>query len=187
MSNLAEDLFGLKGSQSINSKRKGDKNELNLAKLLAEWTGKTFHRVPKSGGLRWKDNANVVGDLCCEDNSFDFAFSVETKHVASLGLNGPILRKNAKIFTYFAQCERDASRLGRGKLPILIIRENGMPKNEYWVFLRVGSTMFNTFKNKLVVNYVSKDTDLIGFKLSQLMKYPYAQFITFYHEQSYNR
>ena len=56
------DLFGAK-EQSINSKVKGNNNELKAAKWLTKWTGCPFTRTPSSGGLRWKNTANVCGDV----------------------------------------------------------------------------------------------------------------------------
>ena len=47
------DLFGAK-EQSINSKVKGNNNELKAAKWLTKWTGCPFTRTPSSGGLRWR-------------------------------------------------------------------------------------------------------------------------------------
>ena len=34
-------------------------NELKAAKWLTKWTGCPFTRTPSSGGLRWKNTANV--------------------------------------------------------------------------------------------------------------------------------
>ena len=131
-------LFGtVHRAKKINSKVKGNRNELTLTKILTDWTGHEFVRVPMSGGLRWKDRSDICGDVISNDHDFDFPFSVETKHVKSLGLNLLVnttaLRTNSVIFTYFAQCERDAK--ATNKIPMLIVRENGMKKGSYYVCL----------------------------------------------------
>lgn len=138
---IQEELFGIKKrTQRINSKRKGNVNELNLTKILAEWTGHEFARVPRSGGLRWRNRMDICGDVINVDPAFDFPFSVETKHVANLGisLNHPDnLRTNSVVFKYFRQCQRDAD--ATNKIPILMIRNNGMKANTYYIFLSLNT------------------------------------------------
>ena len=130
---IETDIFGLPVSQDkkINSKRKGDLNERTVAKWLEEWTGVKFTRVPRSGGLRWQATANVCGDLVCEDSSFGFPFTIETKHLANITMGG-VLRKKSKVFTVYEQCKSDCARSGR--LPMLILRRNGMPQGEWIIF-----------------------------------------------------
>lgn len=143
---IEEELFGIKKhTQAINSKLKGNRNELNLTKVLQKWTGHEFARVPRSGGLRWKNRADVCGDVInVEDTVFDFPFSVETKHVKSLGiaLNYPnVFRLNSVVFRYFRQCQRDADAVG--KIPVLIVRSNGMKANTYYVVLNLQTHQLN--------------------------------------------
>lgn len=128
---IETDVFGypVSDKKKINSKKKGDLNERTVAKWLEEWTGRKFARVPRSGGLRWQATANVCGDLVCEDSSFDFPFTIETKHLADIKLDG-LLRQNSKVFTVYEQCKRDCERSGRE--PMLILRKNGMQQG-YWI------------------------------------------------------
>jgi hypothetical protein len=131
-------LFGtIHRPKKINSKVKGNRNELTLTKLLTDWTGSEFVRVPLSGGLRWSNRVNICGDVISVDPTFAFPFSVETKHVKNLGINllnnTRALRTNSVIFTYFSQCERDAK--AANKIPMLIVRENGMKAGSYYVCL----------------------------------------------------
>jgi hypothetical protein len=182
---VEHELFGItKHTQAINSKRKGNKNELDVTKVLAEWTGHEFTRVPQSGGLRWANRVNICGDVISADPSFDFPFSVETKHVKSLGLekSKPFLRKNSVVYTYMAQCKRDAAEVG--KKPFLMLRENGMPANTYYIFLpcdlnkRV--SLFNTGLG-IVAQFMGQDGEVIGFKSELFFKQvPYEIFKPMY-------
>lgn len=129
---IETDIFGYKVAENpINSKRKGDTNERVAAKWLTEWTGVPFTRVPSSGGLRWKNSANVCGDLVCEDDNFEFPFAVETKHLKSIPMP-ETLRSNSIIFTILEQAKRDADRAG--KKPMMILRQNGMPAGKFMIF-----------------------------------------------------
>ena len=49
--------------KGINGKAKGSGFELRVAKILSKWSGEEFNRVPQSGGLRWKSDNNVTGDI----------------------------------------------------------------------------------------------------------------------------
>jgi hypothetical protein len=136
--NVEEELFGIKKrTQAINSKRKGNVNEARLTKILFDWTGHEFARVPRSGGLRWKNRMDICGDVINTDSDFDFPFSIETKHVASLGLklDQPVLRSNSVVFTYWTQCNRDAE--ATKKIPIMMLKYNGMPSDMYYVFIQL--------------------------------------------------
>lgn len=130
---IETDIFGLPIQEGgINSKAKGDKNELVTAVFLLRWTGEKFARVPRSGGLRWKNSKRVCGDLVCENDDFEFAFSIETKHLKKLSLRGRFGARSA-VITIWEQCLYDAERSGRA--PMLLLRENGMPKGQYVVYV----------------------------------------------------
>lgn len=118
----------------INSKLKGNSNELVAAKFMEKWTGKKWTRTPSSGGLRWKDAPNVCGDIVCEESSFYSPVSIETKHLKSLTFSKN-LRSNSKIYTILEQAKMDADRSGRK--PLLLLRKNGMPAGTFVVYLTV--------------------------------------------------
>lgn len=134
---IETDIFGAKVSDDrINSRRKGSSNENRVAKVLSQWAGVPFTRVPRSGGLRWKDTANVCGDVVCEVQAFNFPFSVETKHYKSVKL--PIKfctleDKRSIVYTFWDQCLDDAARAK--KRPLMLIRQNGMRVGEYYLFI----------------------------------------------------
>jgi len=142
----------------MNSKRVGNSNERNLAKLLSKWTGWEFHRTPASGGLHWCGDYRVVGDVICDSKHVDeFPFSVETKRrrgrrkksdnskVDVVNISDILLRGNESfIMKCFCQASEDASR--GGLKPILFLRNVGMSKYQYFVFmdLHVGKRLRKT-------------------------------------------
>lgn len=172
--NLEDDIFGWGDTpKKINSKRKGDVNERETAKWLHRWTGVPFTRVPSSGGLRWKNTANVCGDVVCEDTDFHFPFSVETKHLKNISFDKK-LRSNSKIRSIYNQCKRDADRSGR--VPFLMLRKNGMGKQEYVIFLNfkldsIECKSKGVFEDVTLYGYSSTDV-LSGVKFCTLAKYP---------------
>lgn len=128
---VVTDIFGLSIS-GINQKVKGNKNEGVLAKLLTGFTGVEFTRTPSSGGRRFKNAKNFCGDVVCCDDDYNFAFCVETKHWKDI-LVEPVLRKNSLVYSIWKQAAADAKRARR--IPILFLRENNMPKKQYWIFV----------------------------------------------------
>jgi len=167
---IEEELFGITHKhQAINSKLKGNKNELNVTHLLSDWTGHEFVRVPRSGGLRWQNRMNVCGDVISTDSSFDFIFNIETKHVANIGVRTVWLRHNSVIFKYFGQCERDA--LASKRIPFLIIRENGMPKDSYYIFLKLDNVQRQRLGDLLPFQCMSSDKSIVGFMSELFFKH----------------
>jgi len=45
------------------SKAKGNKHEADISKLFSMWSGKTWHKVPNSGALRWRGAFWTYGDV----------------------------------------------------------------------------------------------------------------------------
>jgi hypothetical protein len=130
---IESDLFGHSiRAGGINSKTKGDNNEREAARFLFLWVKKRFIRSPSSGGRRLENNSSFCGDLVCEDEKFNFVFSVETKHLKDLVLTGNMSAKRCKVLTIWEQCVTDAVRAK--KAPLLMLRKNGMPKGDYVVY-----------------------------------------------------
>ena len=104
----------------INSKNKGSEYELKIAKILSKWWGEEFHRTPMSGGLHWKNDNRVAGDIVTPPNSV-FPYSVECKKRESWKLDD-LMKNNTEIDSYWSQCVRDAKAV---KLrPLLIFSKN---------------------------------------------------------------
>ncbi len=127
---IEHDIFGtVEKISKINSKKKGNRNELKAGKWLKSWTGLEFNRVPNSGGLRWRNAEGIVGDLVCEDKSFPLV--IETKHYERLKLLG-CLKKTNFVHKAYEQCLRDSERVN--KYPMLMLRDNNMKAGEFIIF-----------------------------------------------------
>lgn len=125
-----DELGGKK--QAINSKQKGSMNERRAAKLLSAWTGQDFNRTPASGGLRWLDASRIAGDVVAP-SGFDFPFCVEVKAYKSVEFKARLRKDSIVTQTFWPQCVTDAQRVN--KLPLLMVRCNGMDKDAFIVFL----------------------------------------------------
>jgi hypothetical protein len=73
-------------SQGKGSKIKGSSFERKIAKQLTKWWQNgglqgEFYRTPASGGLRWQNREDTIGDLVCPDG---FTHTIEVKHNESL-------------------------------------------------------------------------------------------------------
>jgi Holliday junction resolvase len=169
MQPIDSELFGtVHRAKKINSKVKGNKGELAAAKLLTQWLGTEVVRVPQSGGLHWQHSARVCGDIIVTDPTFDFIFSVEVKNYKNLGLKNGFdieLRKNSIIYKFFAQCQRDAEVVN--KIPLLMVRYNGMKGGTYFIFLSL--TLGQMMK---IGNYVQPEItgELTGFHSKKFFK-----------------
>jgi len=171
MEPIDTELFGtVHRPKKINSKVKGNRNELEVTKLLQDWTGHEFTRVPMSGGLRWKNRMDICGDVINVDPSFKFPFSVEAKSYKNLGLphNDNTLRSNSIIYSFFDQCERDAE--ASGKVPLLIVRENKMPKNQHYIFLDFNFEQGMKIENYISPKYYGTSLSLCGYPSKEFFK-----------------
>lgn len=123
---------------AVNSKKKGNRFERYISKFFKDWTGYEFSRTPQSGGLRWKKADNISSDIVCTDpkHSTRFPFSVECKFHHEIKFEHLIMgNKGCKISEFWNQVNSDAKR--SHKLPLLIMRYNGMPSNEAFVCLDI--------------------------------------------------
>lgn len=173
MDNLFDELFG-KRSRSVNSKVKGNRNELRLAKKLTEWTGHEFTRIPQSGGLRWKNLENICGDLISTNKDFDFPFVIETKHLKSF-TSPRILAKNSAIYSIWRQVKDDSERYKAAtdeiKHPLLFLRKNGMPIDTWYVVLSD-----EDFK-PLPLDRAFNGKHIIGYLSNQIFSLDYTKFL----------
>ena len=114
----------------INSKKKGNKFELDLAHIFTEAVGEEFCRVPSSGS--WGTNFRKAGstirsdaqemlssDLICPPS---FPYSIEAKFYADFLFHGILQGKNAKLDEWTEQCLR--SSIASNKKMLLIIKIN---------------------------------------------------------------
>ena len=116
----------------MNSRRKGAKNEREIAKVLETWTGKKFAKTPASGGLQWK-SAMAKGDVVCTTEGHYFPFCIEGKSYAKIDFNHLLLPQESDILTWWKQARRDAEKCN--KVPMLLMRYNGLPKGFWFLVL----------------------------------------------------
>lgn len=65
-------------SKPFNSRNKGATYERKVAKMMSDWWGGQFSRVPASGGLNWGADQRVAGDIVPPPES-GFPFVIECK------------------------------------------------------------------------------------------------------------
>lgn len=127
-------------AKKINSKAKGSRFERVVCKALQDWSGYEFSRTPASGGLRWKKTDNISSDIVCSDpkHAHKFPFSIEVKNYKDIKFEHLLTgNKTCKIREFWSQATGDAKR--SGKIPVLIMRYNSMPKGE--AFFVVGPAL----------------------------------------------
>lgn len=117
---------------AINSRNKGNKGERVAAKVLADWTGKTFTRVPSSGGLGWH-TSNSTGDIICSTEGHYFPFSIEVKLRDQLNFDHLLYLDKPEILKFWDQSLRDAERVN--KCPIVMMRYDRLPKDFFFILL----------------------------------------------------
>lgn len=178
MRNIEEDLFGRGYIQPINQKAKGNKNELNLCKILTRWTGSEFTRVPRSGGLRWQNVMNICGDVLSTNPSLYFPFVVETKDITKLHITRD-LRKNSFVYTVWEQVMRDSVRSTR--VPMVLLRKTGeRPRDKYTIILEKNPRLQLLCK-KSRVTVMAEGEDIIGYNsLTFFKNISYDRFIETY-------
>jgi hypothetical protein len=179
------DMFNIPvRKKSINGKQKGNTNERECARTVGLWAQEKFTRVPSSGGLRWKDSRDVASDLVCESPDFYFPLTVETKFLKQIHVDRD-LGSRSIVYTVWKQVYADAVRCG--KLPMAMLRENGMKKftgddgekyQDYYVVFdkRFGGNLMALYCPRVLQGIDEKTgAILIGFKFSDL----YRSFFTY--------
>jgi len=163
---------------SVNSKKKGNRNERALCKKFEEWTGYEFTRTPSSGGLRWKRKDDTVGDIVCIDerHGYRFKFVIEAKWYADIEFND-LINGNTQIdiLDWWDQVIGDAKRAS--KIPMVFMRQNGMKKDMYFVIMDMDFYMyvFSEFsKNYGELQFKNKIYDLMIINSEDLWKADYS-------------
>lgn len=104
-----------------NSKSKGNRYELQIAKTLTKWWGHEFNRVPQSGGLGWERDNRIAGDIVPGPNA-DFPFTVEAKHREGGWTLESIILGRHDIKNWWAQVVRDSREVDT--IPLLMFTRN---------------------------------------------------------------
>jgi hypothetical protein len=181
---LENDIFdrpvknGLSGKGRV---KKGSDSERRVCKWLLLWTGYKFIRTPSSGGRRLTNNDTFCGDVVCEDKDFNFIFAVETKHWKDLFMPAE-LKENSKVYTIWAQADRDAKRAG--KETMMVLREDGMATGSYIVFVKrkLAAFLLDRGVKAVSTGMGTKWGMLVGFDNKEMLKVPYSELLAFYQK-----
>ena len=124
------------------SKTKGSTYERHIAKKLGAWWGEEFQRTPASGGLRWKQDNRVCGDIVTPPGS-TFPWVVECKKRENWTMDS-LLNGSAEVSKWWKQVTDDAERSGLE--PMLIFTRNRQPdyvalKAHDEIFMFINPTM----------------------------------------------
>jgi hypothetical protein len=110
---------------------------LKVSKMLTEWwDGGQFSRVPASGGLHWKDDQRVAGDIVPPPDG-RFPFVIECKKQEGFEL-AHLFKNMGKPREWWHQCVLDARRVNR--VPILLFSKN---RDSVFVLLPYKQEMFD--------------------------------------------
>lgn len=156
-----------------NSKKKGNRFELKVSKWFTQWTGFKFGRTPYSGANH--NHRDLSSDVMCTDelHAHRCKISIECKSYKDIKFEHVLLgNKGCDIERFWAQAKRDALR--SKKQPILIMRYNSMPKDEF--FMVVDSDLAEAFLTDEMYNQrymaLNNGTDsLYVFMASSVKKY----------------
>ena len=107
----------------INSRAKGSEYERKVAKELGNWWGEEFHRTPMSGGLHWKKDNRVAGDIVTPPDSV-YPFVTECKKREGWSFE-QLLKGTGEVEKWWKQVTRDSSETGL--YPLLIFAKNFSP------------------------------------------------------------
>lgn len=152
--------------KKVNSKVKGNRNELEVAKALTKWTGVEFRRVPMSGAIHvpldW-----LNGDVFCVDKHFNFPWSVETKHYDRLY---PKMKRD-----FWIQACTDAARIN--KRPMLMYRENNWPAGTWKVQLDIRGLISHILYPKFEWPPLDGTKPSVLINSTDLFDIPYNEFL----------
>lgn len=114
-------------AKRINSKQKGNDFELEVARAFSNWAEQytenyKFERVPGSGGLRWKEENNITGDIV-PPMVLNFPVSIECKKQEIDWDFDKLLTGVSEIWKWWEQCNKDSSRYTI-KEPWLVFKKN---------------------------------------------------------------
>lgn len=144
----------------INGKAKGNRFELDVAKMLTEWSGKTFHRTPQSGALHWDNDKRVVSDIV-PPQDLGFPFSIECKSQEVPWDFDSLITGKSTIWKFWNQCCRDA--MSEKMEPLLVFSKNY--RKTYAMIYRVAyNKLGKNLTNVSVQTVEGMDVVIVDFK-----------------------
>jgi hypothetical protein len=149
---FVDDILSNRQNKKINSKKKGNRNELEFAKILTKRFNKGFSRSVGSGN-RWSQTAFLPkhaqkvfsSDLVVPKN-FKFALEVKGGY-NGIDLNSIFVRGNSDLDKFLVQAFKDAKRAG--KRPLLAWKKDRKP---WLVFILSKDAQNLDFKYMLTYN-----------------------------------
>ena len=141
-----------------NSRRKGNRNELDIAKVFSNWSGELVRRTPGSGG--WSTaKFGVTADLVCPNKAFPFHVEVKNRDGWLLDdlVTGAREDHDKSILQWWIQC---VTTCPGDKIPMLVFRRARQP----WLAMIVTSSMPGVTMLKNVVSTSMGDEVNIGFR-----------------------
>lgn len=155
---------------SKGSKAKGNKFENDVAKVYSKIFGVKFNRVPSSGGLRWKNRSDVIGDITITDEKYKINFVVECKNNNSWDLRGFLNSPENSMLGKFIKQAEDESK--RSKKPFhLIVKGNRIKPLVILQDINIKIKPIMVFNNKYaIVNFIDFEKYLKANKKSLMFK-----------------
>ena len=145
---------------SINSKNKGSRFERKIGAWFTQWTGFKFERNRAGSGAWHSKHAHR-----CK-------ISIECKNYKDIKFEHVLLgNKTCDILRFWEQASKDAKRAN--KLPILCMRYNSMPANEFFFVVEGGPGTLGDFiwvQSKKPSMSISTSVNLYVFLASDILE-----------------
>lgn len=104
----------------VNSKKKGNRFELKIAKYLSKQTGVKWARVPTSGATFTSQGMpQYRGDITCSDTTYD-DYVIECKHYRAAVTLQDLVSPKSKLWNWVNQLIKESE----GKIGLLFFRGN---------------------------------------------------------------
>lgn len=164
----------------MNSKNKGNKFERKIGAWFTQWTSFKFERN-RLGSGSWWSNKDATSDITCTDpkHGHRCKLAIECKSYKDIRFEHVLLgNKGCDIIKFWDQVIEDAQR--SGKYPILCMRYNSMPKEEFFFVVSEHAAKFiNSYYegNHMVLH--KDDYHLHVYMASGILKVPYKLFHKF--------
>lgn len=169
--------------------QKGNRGQLMARDVLKKWTHKKMKSSSQSGMPGYNHDPHK-GDILCDTEGHFFPFTVEVKFYKDINfcqLLQPNL-KNVLILEFWHQVAFDAHKCQ--KVPMLMMRFNGLPKNFFFVVVRfnfyiqikqvIGELKTITYQDGKECLVIMDSTDLFESNYKEVKKIAKTQIKTLY-------
>lgn len=166
----------------MNSKNKGNKFERKIGTWFTKWSGFKFERNRLGSGA-WHTNKDAASDITCTDpkHGHRCKLAIECKSYKDIKFEHVLLgNKGCDIIKFWSQVIEDAKRTQ--KYPILCMRYNSMPSDEFFFVISEQASTFinNWYKgNHMILHVPDSDYHLHIYMASGILDVPYKLFHKF--------